>query len=126
MPGVTCSNCGQPLPDDDGSEPREPCPRCGSTARTFERELHGTITATGSVSASVERAVNAARVTALLFIVSCALAVGVTVGFETCAVWGVVSGVGAGVVSAALLAAVYRVPRVRQAVMTAMHKLTGE
>lgn len=39
MPGsITCGNCGEPVPDEhlgDNPAQAKPCPKCGSTARSF-------------------------------------------------------------------------------------------
>lgn len=48
---VTCSDCGMELPD--GS--RDPCPRCGSTRRTFEVSIHEQARAVTTASIEVKR-----------------------------------------------------------------------
>jgi uncharacterized membrane protein YvbJ len=50
---VTCSSCGAELAD----EPRRPCPKCGSTARTFGKVLQEKAAAVDSVSTTVDRGV---------------------------------------------------------------------
>jgi hypothetical protein len=58
------------------------------------------------------------------------LGLAVTLGLAAGAAWGVWWGLLAGVLAAlgiaALLALVYRVPRVRHLVMEAMHRITGQ
>ena len=48
MTGVTCSDCGMPLENQPAAEPRQPCPRCGSTHRTFHQSVGGTLRPRGS------------------------------------------------------------------------------
>lgn len=43
MTGATCSDCGTHLVNQPVAEPRQPCPTCGSTRRTFHLSTGGTI-----------------------------------------------------------------------------------
>jgi restriction system protein len=56
--GVTCSNCGTPLSLEDGGGPgdRKPCPKCGSTARTFSVVVSEILGVSATAQASVLRA----------------------------------------------------------------------
>jgi hypothetical protein len=54
------------------------------------------------------------------------LAIGLAAGAAWGALAGVLAGVAAALFTAALLALVYRVPRVRHLVMDAMHRITGQ
>src|SRR5436309_6308790 len=55
---VECGQCGTIIdePTDTPAEDRQPCPKCGSTRRTFNLALASAITATSSISAIVIRA----------------------------------------------------------------------
>jgi hypothetical protein len=44
---ITCSDCGQPLED---SQPKTPCPKCGSTRRTHHADLHLQVKASASIA----------------------------------------------------------------------------
>jgi hypothetical protein len=64
--------------------------------------------------------------TAFVVIFATALSVALTVGFATSALAGVISGFGAAIATAVLLAAIYRISRVRHLVMELMHRITGQ
>jgi ABC-type uncharacterized transport system permease subunit len=59
-------------------------------------------------------------------IFAAALSVGLAVGFAADPWLGVLAGVATAVGTAVLLAAVYRVPAIRQVVMDLMHRITGQ
>jgi hypothetical protein len=47
---VSCSECGTSMPESRRIEDREPCPTCGSTARTFAVNLTGKVEVHGSLA----------------------------------------------------------------------------
>jgi hypothetical protein len=47
---VSCSGCGASLPEPGRIEDREPCPTCGSTARTFAKTFTDTAEAHDSLA----------------------------------------------------------------------------
>ncbi len=56
MPESTaCGNCGEPLTElaSISVEKRQPCPKCGSTRRTFSVEMTATVTASASCTATL-------------------------------------------------------------------------
>ncbi len=52
---TACGNCGEPIsePANTPVESRQPCPKCGSTRRNFSAEMTGSLTVSGSVTATV-------------------------------------------------------------------------
>lgn len=50
-----CGNCGEPLaePANTPAESRQACPKCGSMRRSFSVEMTGSLTVSGSVTATV-------------------------------------------------------------------------
>ena len=54
MPHVTCGNCGTPIPEAPSLDPaqRQPCPQCGSRARSREYAPTGGIVVSTGVSAA--------------------------------------------------------------------------
>jgi hypothetical protein len=52
---TTCANCGEPItePANTPVEKRQPCPKCGSTTRTFSVEIKISCTASASATAEV-------------------------------------------------------------------------
>jgi len=121
-----CSDCGAEFPPDEPGSERRACPNCGSLRRTHESS--GSLTATGTLSAqaAVERGVNETRMAAFAVIFTTVVGVGVTVGFETCPLLGVLASIFTAAATALMLAAVYRVPAVRRVVMEVMHRVTGQ
>jgi DNA-directed RNA polymerase subunit RPC12/RpoP len=51
-----CSNCGAELEDEATVEERQPCPKCGSTARTKRVVIHDTVTMSSSLQVRLIRA----------------------------------------------------------------------
>jgi len=43
MDSVYCRDCGQPLSLEPVDTPRQPCPNCGSTSRTFSKQIESTV-----------------------------------------------------------------------------------
>ncbi len=56
---VTCSSCGEGVPDDLDGASNEPCRRCGSTARTVNMTASSVVTASAQVGLPDLRAVTA-------------------------------------------------------------------
>ena len=52
---TACGNCGEPLgePANTPVDQRQPCPKCGSTRRSFSAEMTGSLTVSGTVTAEV-------------------------------------------------------------------------
>jgi hypothetical protein len=52
---TACGNCGEPLTElaSISVEKRQPCPKCGSTRRTFSVEMTATVTASASCTATL-------------------------------------------------------------------------
>jgi hypothetical protein len=121
-----CSNCGAEVAPDEPGVERQPCLKCGSLARTHELSATAVAGTSASVELTVERGVNEARMAGFVVIFATALSVGLAVGFAAGALLGVVAGLAAVVSTALLLAAIYRVPAVRQVVMEFMHRITGQ
>jgi hypothetical protein len=120
-----CANCDAEVPADEPGVEREPCPNCGSLRRTHEARASLTVGVDISTKASVERAVNEARMTAFALIFATAIGVGLAVGLATSFGYGFLAGLASAAATALLLAAVYRVDSVRQLVMELMHRITG-
>ena len=121
-----CSKCGAEVqPDETGAE-RQPCPKCGSLRRTHEVSAAITGRATLTAKGSVERAVNEARVAAFFVFFTTVVGVGMTVGFAASLWLGVLAAVMTAAATALVIAAVYRVPGVRQVAMELMHRITGQ
>ena len=55
MSGTSCANCNAELPDDLLGQPRSPCPRCGSTSRSYTESLIDCIAVHDSLRAKVKR-----------------------------------------------------------------------
>lgn len=56
MPDSTaCGNCGETLsePANTPVDQRQPCPKCGSTRRSFSSEMTGSLTVSGTMTAEV-------------------------------------------------------------------------
>lgn len=123
---TSCADCGAEVPPDEPGSERQPCLKCGSLARKHEVSLSSTLTLSSSLSAKVERGITEARMAAFALILATALSVGLGVGFATSPLVGVLAAVAAAIVTALLLAAVYRIRRVRHAVMELMHRVTGQ
>jgi hypothetical protein len=131
---MRCSNCGHllaeggPYPPElsgEGGVQRSPCPKCGSTARTYENELHGTLRFVGSVSARLVYAWNSDRLAVLLFLLGAGLAVGLAVGFAIPSVaLGIASGLASMLIAAFAVWAVLRGPLSRLAAK-AMYEISG-
>jgi predicted anti-sigma-YlaC factor YlaD len=122
-----CANCGLEVPPTESGRERQPCPRCGAVEHIVE--LSATVAAGATVSAglSVERGVNEARMGAFALIFATSLGIGLSVGLATSSVLlGSLAGLGAGVLTTLVVASIYRVRFVRQAVMTFMHRVTGQ
>jgi fatty acid desaturase len=79
-----------------------------------------------SARATVERAVNEARMAAFFVIFTTVVGVGMTVGFATCAWLGVLAAVLTFAATALVIAAVSRVRVVRHVAMELMHRITGQ
>jgi hypothetical protein len=142
MVPLTCGNCGFVLWEGpEGDEPdelvstdvtkRAPCPKCGSTARGFSRFLADEVRVREVVSAEVDRAITADRLTMFTFLIGIGAAVGLSVAF---AVGGsllldvglfFVAGVGSMVLTACLVRLVLRRDGLRNRAMAAMHWMTG-
>jgi hypothetical protein len=121
--GVRCGNpaCGAPIdePTAQSAEARQPCPRCGSTRRTFTAELTSEIKVTATIDARVTRGLNEVRLADLGVLVG----IGLTVGFglDSAVCVRVVAGAGSFVLGAGLIAW----PRSRHLMMDFMHRITG-
>jgi hypothetical protein len=88
--------------------------------------MTATVGVTGSIETSVERGVNEARMAAFFVIFTTVVGVGMTVGFAASWWLGVLAAVITAAATAVLIAAVYRVPAVRQVAMSLMHRITGQ
>ena len=121
-----CSNCGTEVPPDDPGSERQPCPKCGSLARTHEASGSLSVGVSVSSGAAVERGVNDARIAAFAVIFTTVVGVGMTVGFATCVLLGVLAAIVTAAATALMLAAVYRLRVVRHVVMELMHRITGQ
>jgi hypothetical protein len=84
-----------------------------------------TVGVTASAEATVERAVNEARMAAFFVIFTTVVGVGMTVGFATFWWFGVLAAVIIAGATALLIGAVYRVRVVRQVAMELTHRITG-
>ncbi len=54
--GIACANCGEPIHGESPSgEPaqRKPCPKCGSTARSFSVQVEVRLSVSGTAQADV-------------------------------------------------------------------------
>jgi hypothetical protein len=79
-----------------------------------------------SARGTVERGVNEARMAAFAVIFTTVVGVGMTVGFSTCALYGLLANLLTAVATGLMLAAIYRIGPVRHAVMELMHRITGQ
>jgi hypothetical protein len=98
-----------------------------STGSTHAKS--GTVSTKPSSSGAqtVDRGVNAARMTAFALIVGVAVTVGLTVGYgEESWPLGILATFLAVIAMCVLLAVIHKVPAVRTRVMEAMHRLTGQ
>lgn len=127
---ATCSHCGCVL--SDLSDEDAPCPRCGSTARKYEKTLTASVTPMASVTMEVDRGINADRLTMFTFVVAVGIGVAISVGFAapTDSPLDVLIGIASGVVSIALTdlfcRLVLRNHKRRHRVMAVMHWMTGQ
>jgi hypothetical protein len=122
--GVRCGNpaCGEPInePRDTSAEARQPCPRCGSTSRTFDVELTSrAIEVSASLETRVTRGINELRLAVVGILVTIGLTVGI--GFDSAWWIGVLAGAGSFLLAAGLIA--WR--RSRHWLMAFMHRITG-
>jgi hypothetical protein len=122
---ATVVRCGNPScrtlieePSDTAAEARQPCPRCGSTGRTFEVELTSQINVIASLETRVTRGINELRLAVLGILVT----IGLTAGIAFDSAWWV--GVVAGAGSFALAAGLIAWPRSQHWMMAFMHRIT--
>ena len=85
-----------------------------------------TVGTSASAETNVERGVNEVRMAAFAVIFTTVIGVGMTVGFATDALLGVLAAVITATATALMLAAVYRMRVVRHVVMGLMHRITGQ
>ncbi len=123
---MRCSECGTELPPDEPGAERQPCPTCGSTARSHEVSATATVKATASAEARVERGVNETRMAAFSVIFTTVVGVGVAVGFGSGPLLGLAAAALTAVATALLLAVIYRAGPVRRVVMELLHRVTGQ
>jgi predicted RNA-binding Zn-ribbon protein involved in translation (DUF1610 family) len=126
MATVRCAECKREVPAEEPGAERLPCPDCGSLAREHAVSAHSTVHVESSVSATVERGVNEARMAALLAIFAIAVSAGIQEGYASGAWGGLIAFTATLLLTGALATLVYRVPRVRHLVMDAMHRITGQ
>jgi len=133
--GVACGECGSPIdesPSTPGDE-RQPCPNCGSKNRKFFVHIDEVLRAVDAlgeevaeVSGEVDTALTGVRLAVLATLLTLAATAGLSAGFAEHSVFlGLLWGVGAVVVSIAILIVLFRIDPVRDRVMTMMDWLVG-
>jgi hypothetical protein len=126
---VRCKDCGNLLFEGEEIPSRRwsPCPRCGSTARQYEKELASAVEVNDAMplSTRVLRGVNPERLAVLLALVTTWAAVGFPVGISDGPLLGIVVGAASAVAVALVVAAVVRGGRLTHLTMELMHRISG-